>query len=158
MFAFQTSLIVVLFLFYVIGKLYARANTVFKKIYEYLFWNGTIRYYMEAYLDLCLFAMLNISEIQWPENQPTVTTSNYIAYIVLTLCCVGPIVLCLIVWCYRKNLNEPTFTNKYSSFLEGTKSENPKFTKSAVLIAMVFFLRRFFLSLTLVFWPEFLWG
>ena len=67
-----------------------------------MFWNGTIRIYLEAYLDLTMPAMLNSSLMEWPEDSFTVTVSNIIAIILLILGTTLPIFFFFWAICTRK--------------------------------------------------------
>ena len=62
------SLVAVLIILYVVGARFSRVKTFRTKICSYLFWNGSIRLFMEGFLDFALFSMLNLSEIQWQEG------------------------------------------------------------------------------------------
>ena len=62
------SLVAVLIILYVVGARFSRVKTFSTKIRSYLFWNGSIRLFMEGFLDFALFSMLNLSEIQWQDG------------------------------------------------------------------------------------------
>lgn len=62
-----------------------------KKVSNYFFFNGSIRFLMEGYLDLCLFAMINIKELEW-KPLLAVTISNYLAIFITTLVCLYPVI------------------------------------------------------------------
>ena len=157
-YAAHISLIVVLVVTYLIGRCSKRFHNLNKKLKYYLFWNGSIRLFMEAYIDFSLFSMLNIKDIQWPDDGilTAVTASNYLAYACFGLCCSVPFLLFFIACCNHKKWGNNSFTMRFGAFLDGTSSE---VSHSAVLIiASTFFIRRMMLCLTLVFWQEFLWG
>ena len=113
---------------------------------------------MEAYLEFALFSLLNISNLYWPEGLDGVTTSNIIAYTLVILCFAIPVLLFAAAYRSRWDLSGEGFSEKYGAFLDGTKTENPRYKISVIIIASVFFARRMVLCLTLVYWPEFLWG
>ena len=138
---------------YLVGRCSQRADTIRQKVQIYLFWNGSIRLFMEAFLDFALFSMLNISQIQWIAGLASVEASNVLSYIIFTLCALVPIILCVFAFCKRKNLSDEQFTETYGAFLDGTNNDDPANAISAIIIAFVFFFRRFVLCLTLVYWP-----
>ena len=152
------SLVIVMLILYFIGAQSQRVSSLNNKLKNYLFWNGSIRLFMEAYLDFALFSMLNISEIQWPEGQVIVAISNYLSYVLLGLCGFIPTILCIFACAKRQQTNNNAFKDKYGAFLNGTRTDQSRYVNPAITIAMVYFMRRLMLSMTLVFWPEFLWG
>ena len=113
---------------------------------------------MEAYVDFALFSMLNIASIEWPEGLHGVTISNYIAYVLFGLVLAVPLLLFAIAICKRKSWQDEGFGTKYGAFLDGTKTDKPGLQVAVLIFAMVFFMRRLLLCLTLVFWTEFFWG
>ena len=125
---------------------------------NYLFWNGTIRLYMVAYIDYCLFAMLNLSEMVWIDNQLAIDFSNYLSYIKISLVLLIPAIL-LAFMCYnRKNWDDEKFSKKYGSYLDGMASDKPEIHSIVLITVTIFFARRLVLCATLVFWQDFLWG
>ena len=78
----QSSLLLVLLIMIPLTRKYEEKLGKHKtKLTNYLFSNGSIRLFMEAYLELCLFSMLNINEIRWDLPFPAVEFSNLISVI-----------------------------------------------------------------------------
>ena len=90
-----------------------------------LFWNGSIRLYMEAFLDACLFTTINMVEMEWPEGIHIVTVSNWLAYISFGFCSTLPIILSIYLCANRKRWHEEKFKAKAGTLIEGT-SEEPR--------------------------------
>ena len=101
-FAGQIILVAVHLILCMLSLLLPKTSALRQKLGYYLYWNGTIRIFMEGYIDICLFAMLNIKEIFWNEDIQIVTISNWISIVMLGLCVLMPIVLLLFLLCKRK--------------------------------------------------------
>ena len=85
----------------VLSMLVPKTSKLKTKLGYYVYWNGTIRIFMEGYIDLTLFAMLNINEIFWNEDIKAVTVCNWISIVLLSLTMVMPIVLLVYLMCKR---------------------------------------------------------
>ena len=55
-----TITVVLHLLFWLLSKYWHRVQRLESKIARYLYWNGLIRFFMEAYLDFFMFSLLNI--------------------------------------------------------------------------------------------------
>ena len=114
---------------------------------------------MEGYLDLTMFALLNLKEMQWPEYEINcLSVSNYLTYAVFGLCCSAPIFLFLYACFKRKKWEEKNFQNRYGAYLDGMNQEDPDSVKAVLFLSILFFARRMSTCLTIVFWQEFFWG
>lgn len=63
------------------------------KLMHLIMANGTIRLFMEGYLELCLFSMLNIKEMRWDLPFPVIEASNMLAIMVLMAVLIVPLIL-----------------------------------------------------------------
>ena len=116
-----------------------------------LFWSGTIRLFIEAYVDLCLAAVLNLRTIKWLEGLNFANSSNFQAFVAILACLFAPIAL-LVLFCKNsKNLRSRSFKLSYGSYVEGTRSETGNYYFAALLWPMTFFIRRLLLGLSLVY-------
>ena len=68
LFVIQIGLVVPWILLKLLGLCSKRAARLANRLSEVLFWNGTIRLFAEAYIDFCLFLMLNLHEVEWPQQ------------------------------------------------------------------------------------------
>ena len=98
----QFSLIFVLALALIAERICPRASKVRASVQKLLFWNGSIRLFMEGYLDIALFSMLNIYEEYKIEGLIVIDVSNITAYCMLALCGGVPIVLLIHGFIFRK--------------------------------------------------------
>ena len=154
----QVSLFFVFILVWILAKCCKRIRNTKEKLRYYLFWNGTIRIFMEGYLDFTLMSLLNIREIFWQENLLSVTICNYFAIVMTCLCGLIPIILFIYLDSNIKSWNEKEFRSSYGVLLEGTNGNKSESIWIISLVPGLFFLRRLALCLTLVFWQDFFWG
>ena len=93
------------------------------KLNGYLYVNGTIRLFMEAYLDLTLVTFLNIDYFDWNNKIPANIASNMLAAFFAVAVVVFPITLLIYFACNMKKWNDPDFSNKSGTLLEGVNLE-----------------------------------
>mmetsp|Transcript_46376 Transcript_46376/g.61427 ORF Transcript_46376/g.61427 Transcript_46376/m.61427 type:complete len:133 (+) Transcript_46376:1068-1466(+) len=98
-FTLHMSLVMILLFSITFSRVSARCHKLHGKLRNHMFWNGTIRMFMEAYLDFALFSLLNIQSMQWPEGLAVVAVSNYLSYALLGFC--GAIPFILLVFAIR---------------------------------------------------------
>ena len=113
---------------------------------------------MEAYLEFCLFALLNLSTLSWPEGLESVSVSNWLAIILVALTIAIPVGLGILMCHNRKRWSDEDYIAKYGSYLDGMQSDNEEIRAIILFYVCIFFARRMTLCLTLVYWQEFLWG
>ena len=68
----------------------------------YLFWNGSIRLYIELYQDFAINSSLNMYKIERDSPFEDVRLSNTYAFISFTLVCAIPIVVFIPFYCCKK--------------------------------------------------------
>ena len=56
----QTSLVFVHMLLYLLAKAIPKTGVLKNKVSAYLYWNGSIRFMMESYMDIVLFSLMNL--------------------------------------------------------------------------------------------------
>ena len=85
----------------ILSKYCDRVQWLESKVARYLYWNGLIRFFMEAYLDFVMFSFLNVKTMSEQDDRfMIVKASNIFSIIVLTVSLLLPIVMC-IFWAYR---------------------------------------------------------
>ena len=90
--------IVGLYILYVLlvwptSKLCPKVAKITKKLKEFLFWNGTMRFFIESYMDIALFTMLNLKEYEWDTDFSLITTSHVLAIVMMVLITLLPVAL-----------------------------------------------------------------
>ena len=86
---------------WLLKKYWHRVQWLESKVARYLYWNGLIRFFMEAYLDFVMFSLLNIKTMGETDDRfLIVKASNCLSIIVLTLSLLLPVVMC-IFWAFR---------------------------------------------------------
>ena len=71
------------------------------KLGKYLYYNGLLRLYLEAYFDLCLFSILNLHMVNWETEFVSEQLSNYVSVFVAVLVSALPIGL-VVFYCRKK--------------------------------------------------------
>ena len=83
-----------------LAKALPKANKVQRKVSLYLYWNGTIRFFMEGYMDFAFYALMNLKQMDWSHNFVAVSFSNCLAIFFAALVVGIPI---LFVFFYARN-------------------------------------------------------
>ena len=128
-----------------------------EKLKTYLFSNWTIRIFMESYLNLCLFSLLNLYEMRWDLEFEAIKTSNVISILVFMSTLIVPVVLFVYFIRNRSRWEDEVFQSKTEAWFEGVRHDE-KHHKALLIWQFIFFLRRMVLCLTLVLWHEVFWG
>lgn len=149
---------VVLILHY-LGKKCRKLQGVSNKASRYLFFNGTIRFLMEGYLDICLFSLINMKNLDWTPII-AITISNYIAIFLTLVVCGFPIFACFWYLYKMNSWDDPDFQNRWGQMLEDidTDKEDKSLKGMAIIFPLSYFIRRLTFCIVIVFWIEFLWG
>ena len=69
------------------------------KMQGYLYFNGSIRFYMEVFLDVALLASLNLHTVEWDSPFPSINVSNYLSIAALAFVCILPLCFILLACC-----------------------------------------------------------
>ena len=152
------SLLPLIFIFWVIEKICKCAKRIRAKLEEIVLWNSSIRVFMSGYIDICLFSMINIAEILWIDGLDIVKASNIMSFSMVVICSLVPFVLLGHAYLRRKNFQSPKFMKRVGTWIDGMKMASGKMMLPIMCYAMLFFIRRVFLCLTLVFWGDFFFG
>ena len=142
-----------------------------KKIIDYLgrhlFWSGSLRFYIESYLVMTLFALLNLRSLDWMKNLDW--SEGYKAMVandilVVTLAIVSillPVLVIVHSACNHKRWNDESYKRRHGTLLTGLDLNKAHYKESQwviILTPAAFFVRRFILSCLLVFIDDFFWG
>lgn len=112
---------------------------------------------MLAYLCLALFSVLNISEMTWMEGAVAAAASNIIAILVFLSTIAVPIWVLIYFWRNRERWQDDDFADMAGTLFEGVRHDE-RFRKIAMVYMAAFFVRRFLLAITLVYWQKFVWA
>ena len=89
-----------------------------KKMDSYLYFNGTIRFYMEVFFDIILVASLNLQTADWETPFIAEKASNYISISFIVLISIWP-VGCILVACIKpKKWVDEKFKSRCGTILE----------------------------------------
>ena len=128
------------------------------QLHSYLLLNGTIRLLLESYLEMSVFSLINISEIEWPPKLDSVTASNYLSICFISVHCLLILALPLSYCCCRGIWIREEFKTKLLALLESTNHREPDTLRNALSIPMLFLARRMTFGLTLIFLQNLFWG
>ena len=126
---------------------------------NYLYFNGTIRFYMELFFDISLAASLNLQMASWESPFLSEQASNYIAFIFLAIICILPFCYFL-VSCLRPELwiDEKFKARCGQVIFDGTSIKKQiNRERALLLIPLMFFMRRAIFIIVVLRFREFLW-
>ena len=66
--AFVLANLLIILALFILKKWYSKAKKMRKETQNSLFWSGSIRLFIEAYVELCLAAVLNLRTMKWPDG------------------------------------------------------------------------------------------
>ena len=128
------------------------------KLRNLLFWGGTSRFFIESYMQITLYTLLNLKEFEWDTDFPLITLSDVFAIVSLAAIVTLPIVLVIFLACNMDKWDDKEFAARNGALLDGADLDRESSQWIVLLIPMSYFLRRMLMCLTLVFWIDFIWG
>ena len=90
LFAGHFVLVPIALLMVFIGKCCPKFRPISNKVNRYVFWSGSMRFFMEGYLDFCLCSLMNLKNLDWGDQFIAVTACNYVAIFITVLVCIFP--------------------------------------------------------------------
>jgi len=146
------------FLLNLLGKACPKVKPISNRVHSYMFWSGSMRFFMEGYLDFCLFSLLNVNGLDWSGNFWAVTVCNYMAIFIAGLACLFPIFILVWYLCRMHLWETEEFKNKWGAVLDDLDIGREDGKWVVIILPVSYFVRRLAFVLVLVFWYEFLWG
>ena len=64
----QMSFAFIHLILYILSKFWTKADKTRDWISKYLYFNGSIRFMMEGYMDIVLFSLMNIEGLEWSDS------------------------------------------------------------------------------------------
>ena len=158
MIAYVGLYVIFLFVVWPLTKLCPKIQKVTNKLRDFLFWGGTMRFFIESYMQICICTMLNLKEYEWEGSITLIALSDVLAIIAFVVVTVLPIALLIFFACNISRWDEERFAERHGAFLEGADLDREHTQWIVLLIPLTYFLRRLLMSATLVFWIDFFWG
>ena len=90
------------------------------KVSHYLYFNGSIRFFMEGYMDFVLFALLNTRDLDWSGDFFVVSVNNWIAVALLMLSFLFPALVMIIYVSNAKKWNQKSFQSRFGAMVDNT--------------------------------------
>ena len=100
------ALVIPHFILFIVARLISKVNRLKSKVANYVYWNGSIRFFMEGYFDFVMFSLVNYKMIGWEimsEDFWAVSMSNVLACALLFFSLALPIVFIIF---YSYNLKK----------------------------------------------------
>ena len=145
-------------LLHLLGKMCPKVKPITNRFFRYMFYSGSMRFFMEGYLDFCLFSLLNVTSLDWSGAFSAVTLCNYMAIFITVLACPFPIFI-LVWYLLRMHLwDTEEFKEKWGTVLDNLDIGKEDGKWVVIILPVSYFVRRLAFVLVLVFWYEFLWG
>ena len=114
------ALYVVDFLLKQLAKKFPKIEKVRRRLNDFLYWNGSIRFFTEAYTELTLCALLNLKNLDWSGDFNAVTSSNILTIAVSVLVVGLPIFFVILIAKKLKSSNSVKFPQNLESLVEGS--------------------------------------
>ena len=146
------------FVVWPLTKLCPKVKKVTDKLKNFLLWNGSIRFFIESYIQITLFTVLNLKAFEWDADWTLISLSHVLAIVSMAVVTLLPIALIIYYACNINKWWDEKFCESKGAFLEGTDLDRMFDQWIVLLVPLSYFLRRLFMSFTLVFWIDFLWG
>ena len=90
-----------------------------KRTKKFLYWNTLVRFFMEIYLSLTMFSLINLMNLEWKTSLPAVNFSNFFAIVSMIVVVVCPIVLIVFTMRHFRDLNNEEFKERHGAMTEG---------------------------------------
>ena len=91
------------------------------------------------------------------EGFPAIALSNGLTYLFAVMAALLPIWVIVFYCMQSKEWNSSDFMEKYGAPLSGVKTNRPDHKWIPVVSPVIFLARRLFFSITVVYYPEYLW-
>ena len=158
LYALSLGLLLLVPIFLSLGMYCSCAKRIDQLLRNHMFFNGSIRLFMGAYLDMMMFGLLNLVESPSFDFIDSVKASHYLSIAVVIFSLAVPIMLFAYICLKSKRLSDDKLYSKVGSLIQGSKRKSVKYPMIVIVVPIVFFTRRLSIVLTLVFWQEFIWG
>ena len=128
---------------------------------KFLYWNWSIRFFMEIYMSFTLFSFIGLASLEWGSPFPAVKLSNFFTLAIVIVIIVGPIFMIRHVIKNIKNLNDKQYKDKYGTLTAEVELDPEKRKvrfvkldesyKVVIIIPTMHFARRLVLCLSVVY-------
>ena len=90
---------------------------------KWLYWNGIVRLFMEIYMNLTLFSLLNLKTIEWGTNLPAVNFSNTFAILAIIVAATAPVLLIVHAARNLRSLQDDSYQSRHGAMFEGLEHD-----------------------------------
>ena len=132
---------------------------IYQKLGAYLYYNGTLRFYMEIFFEVALFSSLNLHTMDWESKFADVRASNKVACLMILFIAPIPPILCVFYCCNKPHFASQKFSETYGSPLDGTNVVRGTDTLwCSIVKSMIFFVRRLVFVFMVIVMKNYLWA
>lgn len=118
---FTLLLHVFLFVLYLVlkqlAKLCPKVSIAVDKLGGYLFWNGTLRIFMELYMEVTLLTFLNLKALKWEKSFAAVNVNGVLVIVMTVAILAVPITLIILAACRYKTWSDDSFQKKIGTVI-----------------------------------------
>eukprot|EP00347_Sterkiella_histriomuscorum_P022632 403337750 len=104
---------------FILSRFKHRAFNIFKKMRKFYFFNGPLRFGYEMYLEMGIFAYLNLNNLQFKNRDQLIAST--LAIIAITHITFFPLISMSLIQRFSHNFDDQYFKEKLSTLVEGTK-------------------------------------
>ena len=100
------------------SRKFAKAQTIRDKTTKkFLYWNWTIRFFMEIYMSFSLFAFVGLASLEWDSPFASVRFCNFLTLAIVIVILVVPAILIRHLIKNMKKLNDKSFKDKFGTLI-----------------------------------------
>ena len=100
-------------------RLCPKIEKVTDKLKYFLLWNGATRFFIESYIQIALFSILNLKEFDWDSDFTRIALSDVLAIVLVAVIVLLPIALLVFFACNISRWNDEGFARRNGAFLDG---------------------------------------
>ena len=158
-FIFNLFLLLILGIVVFVNKRTGRLQWTRNKLQGHLIMNPLIVLFLEAFLEISIFATLNLYTWDWNTDFESVMVSHIMAIFYAVFLTCGSFFLLTL---YMRNIkiwnDEDAFVGKYDAAISNANVDMLRQQGMVMAIPVMFFARRIVLTITVIFMQEFLTG
>ena len=93
------------------------------KLESMLYWNGSLRLFIEGYMDIAMATCLNLNLLEWDTDVAVNIASNLMTIFFFVIILVFPIAFLIYVSCKRQKWKDEAFAERHGTILDGVDLE-----------------------------------
>lgn len=132
---------------------------IVSRMERYLYFNGSIRLFIELFFDVGLIASLNLHVAEHDAHFPSETASYYLSIIFILMISISPIVILLMTFRKPSLWMSAKFNSRCGTFYEDIDPKKMKrHERALMIIPVMFYLRRVVFIVVVLVFREIIWA